>query len=29
MRAEDRIRLLEDAKNERLLAEFVTDSKKS
>lgn len=26
---EDRIRLLEDAKNERLLAEFVTDSKKS
>ena len=26
---EDRIRLLEDAKNERLLAEFVTDTKKS
>lgn len=26
---EDRIRLLEEAKNERLLAEFVTDSKKS
>jgi hypothetical protein len=25
---EDRIRLLEEAKNERLLAEFVTDSKK-
>lgn len=25
---EDRIRLLEDAKNERLLAEFVTDPKK-
>ncbi len=25
---DDRIRLLEDAKNERLLAEFVTDTKK-
>lgn len=25
---DDRIRLLEDAKNERLLAEFVTDAKK-